>query len=196
MTWACSSASKPDVLDLVEVAQVLRARVRVEDEEVRALGLGVEDGSARAHAAVRELRLYAGLEGIRRLLVEQVVDAGDRRHRRADAGLVEAAAAEAAAVAQVGHEVVVRLEAQRRLGLQVVPGFLAHLARERAGVGLRNCVAVDLGREELLRRLSRVLALVAVVAQRDRGLDPVGEVVADLAEHRPGQVVLRVGEDS
>ena len=46
----------------------------------------------------------------------------------------------------------------------------------------------------MLRRLSRVLALVAVVAQRDRGLDPVGKVVADLAEHRPGQVVLRVGE--
>src|SRR6185436_13033290 len=123
-------------LDLIEVSQVLRAGVWIEDEEIRALGLGVEDAGAGAHTVVCELRLEAGLEGVRRLLVEQVVDAGDAR--RADTGLVEPTAAEATAVAQIGHQVVVGLVAQRRLGLPVVPGFVAHLPRERARIRYRS----------------------------------------------------------
>src|SRR5690606_26070542 len=88
---------EPLVVHAPEVAEVLRARIRVEDEEVRAFGLGRVCGEGEPRTAVRQLALEAGLDGVGRLLVEEVVDSRDTRG--ADTGLVEPAAAETAAVA-------------------------------------------------------------------------------------------------
>ena len=72
--------------------------------------VGLRCGTALRPAltrAVEELRLDAHLEGVGHFGVEQIVDAGDahwRRGHRADARLVEAAAAKAAAPAAVQRE--------------------------------------------------------------------------------------------
>src|SRR5690606_28110268 len=107
------------VIDLVEAAQVLRRAVGQEDEEIAALGVGIEHAEVQAHAAVGELALQAELERLGNLRVEQVADARDAR--RADSGLIEAAAPEALAVAAEEGEVLGRRIAQGHARLKLVP---------------------------------------------------------------------------
>ena len=73
------------------------------------------------------MSLEARFIGVRRLLVEQVADIVEARRggRRSDAGLIETAAAEAAAVARVKIDVVGRLVAQDCLRLPIVPNVLS-----------------------------------------------------------------------
>ena len=117
--------------------------------------------------AIEELGLDADLRGVGDLGLEQVVDAGNavRVGDRADAGLVEAAAAESAAPAAVHRHRVRRLPAQRDLRLCLAPGVRAHLARE--GLRLRRGRL----RQERGRRIGRVAALVLVVAHRGVDLE-------------------------
>jgi len=131
------------------------------------------------------LALDADLPGIGDLRLEQVVHAGDAAGigDGSDAGLVEAAAAEAAAPAAIEGQVVDRLVAQRRLRLPFAPRLLADLAGEGRGI-----------RQERSRRFGRVLARVLVVAQSDVELELFREGDRHVAEDRPGVVALRVGE--
>src|SRR5690606_12080428 len=97
-----------------------------EDEEIAALGVGIEHAEVQAHAAVGELALQAELERLGNLRVEQVADARDAR--RADSGLIEAAAPEALAVAAEEGEVLGRRIAQGHARLKLVPRLFAHVS--------------------------------------------------------------------
>ena len=100
--------------------------------------------------------LEACLERIGDLRLEEVLDSG-LGNRCSDTRLVEAATAEAATVATVNCEVVVRLVADGQLGLELIPGLLAHLA-------LRD---VDRTGRRIEQRIGqrRVLANVLIEAQ-------------------------------
>jgi hypothetical protein len=148
------------VVRLVDVAEVLRAGAGIEEEEIGAVELGVVEREGGAGAAIPEAALGADLEGVGDLLVEEVADAGLVR-RLADAGLVETAAAEAAADVRVQGQVIVRLVAQRELGLPGIPALVAlvtELQVQARGVVQR-------------RRQRGVLPIVLVVAQREARLD-------------------------
>ena len=132
----------------------------------------------------RNSALAPAFVGIRRLGVEQVVHTGNARCT--DTRLIEAAAAEAAAVTDIQRGIACRLVAQRDFRLPIVPGVRANLPRE--------CNTHERRRYEFRRCLGGVLAIVTVVTQRRRQLQFVREIDVDVAEHRPGEIVLRVGK--
>jgi hypothetical protein len=145
-----------------------------EDEEIAVLGFGGEDIGADRGVVVEQLRAGAELERIRGLRLEDVFDADEavgERHR-ADAGLVEAARAEAAAVAAIDGQVGIGLPGQRHLGLPVVERFGAHIAG--GALGEAGNVGQKGGRCQ-----RRVFALVVVVAQRGVDRELVAEIVGD-----------------
>src|SRR5688500_1227706 len=86
-------------VDAIEISQILRARIWIEHEEVGPFRLRVVDAEVGADAPVEKFGLGAPFDGIRRLGVEQVADTGDTCGT--DARLIEAAAAEAAAVTDI-----------------------------------------------------------------------------------------------
>ncbi len=109
-----------------------------------------------------------------------LLNAGRRRRGR-DAGLVEAAAAEPAAIAGVDVDVFVDRVAQDRLGLERIPGVRALVA----------CRAGDAGRrQEGLRRVGGVGAMIAVVARVERQFEVVGDVGRRIQVDRPGELVF------
>src|SRR5690606_13919759 len=132
----------------------------------------------------------AGLESLGGLGLENVADADDAVGRRnsAYAGLGENSAAEAARIAGIERDVRGRHPGQRQLGLPVVEAGLAHLAGNALGK------TGDVG-QEWRRRERRVLAFVVVVAQRGIDAELGRELVADIVERGPGEVVLSIGQE-
>jgi len=168
-----------------KVAEVLRAGVGVEHEEIGAMGLRVVEIEVRAEPAVEEFRLGAGLVSVRRFFIEEIVDAGNACGTHA--GLVETAAAKAPAVTDVQRRIRRGLVTQGDLRLQLIPALSSHLAGKRDSGERRG--------DELDGRIRCVLALVIVVAQGERKLGLVVDVEVRLAEDRPGEVILRVREE-
>src|SRR5690606_23680027 len=95
------------------------------------------EADAAVEATVGGAALGADLEGVGDLGIEQVVDAADAIgiSHCANAGLVEAAAAEAAAPARIQRDGVGWLVTQCRLGLQFAPAVPAFLAAGCGRVG-------------------------------------------------------------
>ena len=142
----------------------------------------------RAQPSVEELALHADFPGVGDFGLENIMHTelavGGRD--RADAGLVEAAAAKPTAPAAVEGQVVGRLVAQRAFGLRGVEGRIAYLAGVR---GTERCAA---GTVPAYRWCSRA---VLVVADGRIELPLLVELVGRIAEYRPGVVVLRVRQE-
>src|SRR5690606_23821288 len=117
----------------IDVAQVLRGVGGQEDKEIAIARLRAVEADPAVEATVGGAALGADLEGVGDLGIEQVVDAADaiRIGHCANTGLVETAAAEAAAPARIQRDGVGGLVTQCRLGLQLAPAVAAFLTARR-----------------------------------------------------------------
>ena len=157
----------------------------------------VETGEAERQAAIEQRSLVAdfiavdlfGVEG------EEVVDIvigaarrrGADRRRGARTARIETTALEALRIGGIDHIVRIGLEAQRGARGEFLEGALAaEIGRHRDGD--RGQRAAELRRQagDAVRLVDKGVAIVARVATADRQAELIGEIIGEIAEHRPG----------
>ena len=163
---------------LVDDRDRARKRDREEPEEVRVVHLRIEPGDVHVEPVVEERPLrpdFIGLGGFLREIVLhgrcRIVQSLDQRP---GAQSVEPAGAEGFAIGRVGAQIRIDLVAQGDARLQLLERLRARVT-ERIG---RAGDSVE------------VLAILVIEAQGDRSLQAIDNVVADLAEHRIGAVLV------
>ena len=162
------SSSKPMPGALVGVHQLHEVAAAADGGQLLVVDLVIEHGGVQPDPVVRELGLEAEFDRRDRLRVRD-----RRRAEEGDVAALDGRRAEADRQAAVDVDVVAHLEQRRQVPADLVVGD-----RQRVDRGADRAGAVQ------------VLVVVGVTHAAGDG-QRVGDVVADVAEHGPGRVLVR-----